>query len=137
MVAERAAEPGVVVEQRLVEEAEIGQHRIEADRGVALAQDEAVAVRPVRLGGVEAQMGVVEGGEQLGRGERAGIVAGAGDARQPQGLQPHEAGAIGQELRRDVAAARQASFAHGISQPGEVLPRDHRPAGRGRAAGPS
>ena len=106
VVAEGAAEPGVVVELARREEAEIGQDRIEPDRRVALAQHEAVAVRPVRLLRVEPQMRVVERGEQLGGGEGAGIVAGAGDARQPQGLQPHELGAIGQKGPRDVAPMR-------------------------------
>src|SRR5262245_1187431 len=112
MIAERTAEPRVVVEQLRIEIAEVGENRIEPDGRVALAQDEAVAVRPLGIGGIEAQMGVVEGGEQLGGREGAGIVAGAADARQPQRLQPHELGAIGQEIRCDVAPARARARTH-------------------------
>ena len=111
MVAERAAQARVVVEQRRLEEAEVGQHRIEADRGVALAQDEAVAIGPVRARRIDPQMGVVERCEQLGRGERAGVVAGARDPGQPHRLQAHEAGAIGEELGRGVVAMPRSAAA--------------------------
>src|SRR3546814_17824934 len=105
MVAERDAEAGVVVEQRRVEEAEIRQHGIQADGGVALAEDEAVAVGPARLGRVETQMRVVQRGEQLGRRERAGVVAGAGAAAEPDRLLADEPGAVLEEAAADVAAA--------------------------------
>src|SRR6185312_13911605 len=112
MVAERAAEARIVVEQLRIEIAEVGEDGIEPDCGMALAQDEAVAVRPFGIGGIEAQMGVVEGGEQLGSREGAGVVAGAADAGQPQRLQPHELGAIGEEVRGDVAPARARARTH-------------------------
>ena len=52
VVAERVAEPGVLVEHVGVEEVPVGEQRIEADRGVALAEQEAVAVAasPARRG---------------------------------------------------------------------------------------
>ena len=49
VIAERAVQARVVVEERLREEADVGEDRIQADRGVALAEDEAVAVGPARL----------------------------------------------------------------------------------------
>ena len=116
VVAEGAAEARVVVERGGREEAEIGEHRVEADGGVALAQHEAVAVRPFRIGGVDPEMRVEERGEQLGGGEGAGIVAGAGDPAEPHGLEPDELGAIGEVLLGDVAATR---YGHGQA----IVPR--------------
>src|SRR4029450_11879983 len=81
---------------------------------MALAQDEAIAVRPFRIGGVEPQMGVVEGGKQLGGGEGAGIVAGATEGREAQRLHAHELGAGGQEVGRDVAAAGGEGCTHSL-----------------------
>ena len=43
MIAERTAEPRIVVEPIFWEEAEIGEDREQADRGVALAHQETVA----------------------------------------------------------------------------------------------
>src|SRR5882724_3175003 len=114
MVAERTAEPRVAVEQFRIEIAEVGENWVEADGRMALAQDEAIAVRPFRLGGVEPQMRIVEGGEQLGCGERAGIVAGAADSCEAQRLQAHELGAVGQKIGRDIAAAGGEVCTHSL-----------------------
>lgn len=85
-------------------EAEVGQDRIEADRRVTFAEDEAVAIRPFRIARVDTQVRVIEGGKQLRRRKGAGIVAGTGDPGQAQRLQPDEFRAIGQIVFRHVAA---------------------------------
>src|SRR5579884_2583465 len=117
VVAEGAVEPGIVLEQRGVEEPDVGQDRVEADAGVTLAEDEAVTVGPAGLLGPVAQLRVVERGEQLGGRERAGVVAGAGDPRQPHGLQTDELGAVAQALEQLVALRRSAGrVLHGLGQ---------------------
>jgi hypothetical protein len=90
VVAERAVQARVIVEERPVEEADVRKERIQADCGVALAEDEAVAVGPVRLVRPIPQDGVIERCEELGRGERRGVVAGTRDAREPHRLDPDE-----------------------------------------------
>src|SRR5579864_1628448 len=106
VVAERAVQAGVVVEQLPIEEPNVGEHGVEADRGVALAEHEPVAVRPVRLLGSVVQLGVVEGGEQLGGGEGAGVVAGAGDPCEPDRFEAHELGPDPEPLHEPRALGR-------------------------------
>src|SRR5947209_18113202 len=67
VVAERAVQARVVMKKRAIEEANIGQDRIETDGGVALAEDESVALRPGRVLWPVAQLGVVQRREQLSR----------------------------------------------------------------------
>ena len=57
------------VELAEVEEAAIRQHGVERQATVALAQDEAVALAPVRLGRVMAQKVVVEDPDDLDQGK--------------------------------------------------------------------
>src|SRR5439155_25105636 len=71
---------------------------IQADGGVALAEDEAVAVGPVRLVRPVPQLGVIERREQLGRGEGARVVAGTRDPREPYRLEPDELRPVAQAL---------------------------------------
>jgi hypothetical protein len=98
MVAERAAEARVVIEQRAVEEPDVREERIQADRGVALAEDEAVTVGPVRLLGSIPQLRVVQRREELGGRERRRVVTGTGDPREPHGLEPDELRPIPESL---------------------------------------
>jgi hypothetical protein len=79
---------------------------------VTLAQHEAVAIRPSRILRIELQMRIIERRKQFGGGEGRGIVAGAADARQAQGLQPHEHRAVGQMGARDVMAALAGDNIH-------------------------
>src|SRR3954451_12262542 len=108
VVTEQAAEPGVVVEQALVEEADVSEQRVETNGGMALAEDEPVTVGPSRVLGAITELGAVQGCEQLGCGERPGVVPGAGDAGQPHGLPAHELGLLG-ELRDQLGALAAAA----------------------------
>src|SRR5439155_3905486 len=98
VVAERAAQPRVLVEERAVEEADVSEERIQADRRVALAEEEAVAVGPVRLVGPIPQLGVVQRREELGCGEGARVVPGARNSREPHRLEADELRAVAQAL---------------------------------------
>jgi hypothetical protein len=53
------------------EVAVLGERRIQDRRGVALGEDEAVALGPARVPGIVAEDPVVEGGDDVGRRERA------------------------------------------------------------------
>lgn len=59
------------------EVAGLGQHSVHRRRGVPLAHDEAVAVRPGGVVGVVPEDAEVEGGEDVSAGEGAARVAGA------------------------------------------------------------
>src|SRR3546814_4037166 len=57
-------------------------------------------------------MRVVQRGEQLGRRERAGVMAGAGDAAEPDRLLANEPGAVLEEAPADVASAALRPVRH-------------------------
>src|SRR3990172_2019053 len=88
MVAERAAESRVSVQQIAVEEAQIGQDRIQRDGRVSLPQEEAVAIWPPRLGRTYPQELVVEGDEDFDDRERRAVVAAAADVDEADDLRP-------------------------------------------------
>src|SRR5690606_19165164 len=127
MIAEWAAKAGVVVQKLRIEEAEIGQNRVKPDRGVPLAEHEAVPVRPVRPGGGDPEMAVIERREQLRRGEGAGIMSRPGDPGEAHRLLADEPGALGQPLRGDVvfgpAPADRARLVHRSLPAGHALRR--------------
>src|SRR5437868_6495878 len=54
------------------------QYAVEANRRVALRQDKAVAVRPVRPGRVDAEDVEIERGQDVGRGQWSAKVTGLG-----------------------------------------------------------
>ena len=103
VVAERAAEPRVGVEPVGGEVAAFGEQRVEADRDVALGEDQPVALGPLRVLGDPHHAGV-QGAHQLGAGEDAGVVAAAGDPDQADRLAAHQRGAVADflDLRADA-----------------------------------
>ena len=114
VVAEGAAKAGEFVEQASIEKAQIGEHGVEADGRVPLAQDEAVPVRPLGAGGIDAELCVIEGSEHLGRRECARVVPRAGDAGEPHRLEAHEPRPVGEEIERDVAAVGAWCLGHAL-----------------------
>src|SRR6266508_4292853 len=94
VVGEGRAEAGVVVEHGRVEVAEVGEDRIEADHRVALGENEAVAVGPIRPRGVNPKRVVIEDREEIGAGEGAGVVAVLRDIDQIDGPNSDELGAL-------------------------------------------
>nr|WP_265584382.1 hypothetical protein [Streptomyces antimycoticus] len=94
VVAEGVPQAGVFVEFGRVEEVPVGQQRVQRGRRVALAEEETVAVGPVRFTAPQPHHPVVEGGQDLGAGESGRVVAGLGDRDQPHGLQAGEQGPL-------------------------------------------
>ncbi len=69
VIAQRIAEASVPIEHLGRKEAPIDKERVEADRRVALAHQEPVATRPMRLAMTEAHCVIIENRENLGAGE--------------------------------------------------------------------
>ena len=90
-----ALEPrvGAVEGQQLLDREVAAQRhrRVQPDRGVALGQDEAVAVRPGGLVGSDPQLVEVQRGQHVGGRQRAAQVPGAGVVDGPDHLDPDPA----------------------------------------------
>ena len=54
-----------------------GENGVEGDRGVPLAEDEAIPLRPIGLAGVDAHLIEVEGHQEIGGGQRPAEVPGS------------------------------------------------------------
>ena len=85
VITEWVAEAGVLVEQLRLDVAALGQQRVDADRDMSLGQDQPIAFGPVRILR-QPHHSRVQGGEHLGRGIHARVVAAAGDVDQPDRL---------------------------------------------------
>src|SRR5229473_452481 len=80
----------------MIDVSSFSQDRVERRTPVAFGEDEAVAVRPIRVLRIVPQHPEVKGAEQLDLGERAARMAAAGGANHPDDLNPQ---AIGQPLQ--------------------------------------
>ena len=74
------------------EVAVLGERGVLDRRGVALGEDEAVALRPLRVGGIVAEHPVVEGGDDVGGRERAVEVARLGDGEHADAVDAEHGG---------------------------------------------
>ena len=114
VVAQRAAQAGVAVQQFMRDEAMVDQHREQPHRGVALAHQEAVAVRPGRLARPQPHHVVIQRGKDLGARKDRAVVPDLGDLDQPDGFQPDVAGLFPQHPDL-VFAWVSPVLAHGVS----------------------
>ncbi|MNT30444.1 hypothetical protein D3C72_1662390 [compost metagenome] len=65
VIAQRAAQPGVAVQQLAFDETVVGQHREQPHRRVALAHQKSVAVGPMRFAWPQTHHVVVQRGEDF------------------------------------------------------------------------
>src|ERR1700733_3890943 len=89
VVVQRRADLAELLEPVLGVEAQVREHRPQPGGHVALAEEEPVPVRPVRLARAQAQGVVVEGRDELRGGERGRVMAEAGLRDQVGRLQPY------------------------------------------------
>ncbi|MOA34406.1 hypothetical protein D3C78_1557770 [compost metagenome] len=76
----------------MLNEAVVSQHRKQADRRVALAHQEAVAVRPMRLARAQPHHVVVQRREYFRARKDRAVMPDLGNFNQPDCLQPDVAG---------------------------------------------
>ena len=113
-----------------VEEAALGERRVDRGASMALAHDEAVAVGPVGAGRVHRQDVAVEHGEDVGAGQSGGDVRAAARARHPQDVCAHRpSGLLG---RRHAATPTHVAIStkypnYGISPPSHEAPKTAAP----------
>ena len=82
------------LERLLREEAALGQHGDEARRRVALGEHEAVALVPLRVGGVDVEVFEVENGEYVDDAQRTAHVRAAGPGHNVDDRQAQLAGDV-------------------------------------------
>jgi hypothetical protein len=92
MALEHRADLAELLELGVREVAVLGKRRVEDRRGVALGEDEAVALGPVGPLRVVAEDPEVERGDDVSRRERAVEVAGLGDREHPHAVDPQHGG---------------------------------------------
>ena len=114
MVAQRAAQAGVVIQPCARKEILVGQHREQADGDMPLAHEEAVAVRPGGLARPQPHHAVVQRGEDLGAGKDGAVVADLGDLDQADGFEPDVAGLVPQRPKLVLGGHFQVR-GHGVS----------------------
>ena len=91
----------------------LGQGGVLDRRRVALGEDEAVALRPVRVLRVVAENPVVEGGDDVGGRERAVEVPGLGDREHPDAVHPEDGRVALELVDRGLCAGRRGRLGVG------------------------